>query len=64
MRPNGNKQQLEPWIGVFYFNRKDSRVIVPKKVVGVGWTLNFANPRTYVFIIAVILIVFIFNYLS
>jgi len=41
------------WRGIFYFNRRDPRIRVPKLDPRLGWTLNFANPYTYVIIIAV-----------
>ena len=50
------------WVGVFYFNRKDSRLIVPKRIEGLGWTINFANPYTYVLLIAIVAIIISFNY--
>jgi hypothetical protein len=28
----------------FYFNRKDPRIIVPKRISSMGWTMNFARP--------------------
>jgi len=31
-------------LGVFYFCREDPRMIVPKRLRGLGWTLNFARP--------------------
>jgi uncharacterized membrane protein len=31
------------WKGPIYLNKKDSRIIVPKKYPGIGWTLNFGN---------------------
>ena len=40
--------------GIFYFNRKDRRIIVPKRINMMGWTLNFANIYTYLFIIGII----------
>ena len=63
MRNKEHKQKTDNWIGVLYFNRKDSRVIVPKRISGMGWTLNFGNPYTYTIIIAITLIVIISNYL-
>ena len=30
-------------MGVFYFNKNDSRIFPPKRS-GAGWTVNFANP--------------------
>jgi len=64
MRNKEHKQKTDNWIGVLYINRKDSRVIVPKRILGMGWTLNFGNPYTDVVIIAIIAIVIVSNYLS
>ncbi|WP_221451772.1 DUF5808 domain-containing protein [Pedobacter sp. AK013] len=44
--------------GVFYFNRKDSRIIVAKRIKLLGWTLNFAHPISYIFIAIIFLFVF------
>ncbi len=35
------------WKGLFYMNRKDPRLVVPKLYPLMGWTLNFANPWVY-----------------
>ena len=51
------------WKGIFYFNRKDYRLIVPKNNPYLGWTLNFASPYTYLFLAAIIILVLIFEYL-
>ena len=42
------------WKGVFYFNKRDPRIIVPKLNPAMGWTLNFASPYTYIGLIALI----------
>ncbi len=39
--------------GIFYFNPNDPRVFVPKKYIGTGWTLNFANPYAYLVLIGI-----------
>ena len=39
----------------FYFNREDSRVLVPKRMRQSGFTFNFAHPVSY-FIVACILV--------
>ena len=31
-------------LGIFYFCRADPRMMVPKRMRGLGWTLNFARP--------------------
>jgi uncharacterized membrane protein len=46
--------------GIFYFNRKDRRILVPKRIMGMGWTLNFANIYAYVLILGIFLVVLIF----
>ena len=38
-------------LGVFYFNRKDFRVILPKRNAMLGWTPNFARIETYLLLI-------------
>lgn len=48
-------QQLKAWqndpsnwiLGLFYFNRKDKRIMAPKRISALGWTLNFANPYAF-----------------
>jgi len=44
------------WKGVFYFNRKDPRLTVPK-LTGLGWTFNFASIYAWLLIIALVLII-------
>jgi len=50
--------------GIFYFNRNDSRIVVPKRNKMMGWTLNFANVYSYLLILGVILAVLIFKRLG
>jgi len=40
--------------GIFYFNRKDHRILVPKRINMMGWTLNFANIYTYFLLLGII----------
>jgi len=40
--------------GIFYFNKKDGRVVLPKYNKMLGWTLNFANFYTYLIILGFI----------
>jgi uncharacterized membrane protein len=42
--------------GIFYFNRKDSRFMVPK-ATKLGYTMNFAKPQAYIVIAFIILLV-------
>lgn len=50
--------------GLFYFNKKDKRVVLPKYQSERGWTVNFANPLSYLFILSLILIVISFIYFA
>lgn len=61
-----NSMSKDPgnWRGPFYFNRKDPRLTVPKQDPALGFTLNFASPFAYIFIIALILIIAGFAFLS
>ena len=45
--------------GLFYANREDSRIFVPKSNPWMGWTLNFANPYAYIVIAAIVLLMII-----
>ena len=48
--------------GIFYFNRKDSRIVVPKRIKWMGWTLNFGNRYSYIYLFcAIAFIVFILS---
>jgi uncharacterized membrane protein len=37
------RKNPDNWKWIFYVNRKDPRVIVPKLNPQMGWTLNFGN---------------------
>jgi len=50
--------------GLFYFNPRDTRIIVSKRVKGLGWTLNFANLWSYVIITVLIGLVIFIGFLS
>lgn len=48
-----DRLHLDPdnWkLGIFYFCRADQRMIVPKRIRGLGWTLNFARPLAVPFL--------------
>jgi uncharacterized membrane protein len=68
-----NSQEIEQWQkdpknwvwGMFYYNKKDSRIFVPKRIQWMGITVNFANQKTYLFLLGALLffcfIVFMIN---
>jgi len=48
-----NDPEKYKW-GIFYFDPEDSRVFVPKNIQWLGYTVNFANPLTYLILAAFI----------
>jgi len=52
----------ENWKGIFYFNRKDPRLVVPKFYSQLGWTLNFASPYSYLLIMVIVSIIIAAQY--
>ena len=69
MKTRPSQQMLESmsrnpdnWKGVFYFNRKDPRLMVPKQIPALGWTLNFASPYSWITLGGIILIVIVSSY--
>lgn len=50
--------------GIFYFNRRDGRIMVPKRTRMMGWTMNFANLYTYLLILGIIAVVLIVSMLG
>jgi uncharacterized membrane protein len=63
-----NQWQQDPsnwkW-GIIYFNPKDKRIFPPKRLKGLGWTVNFANPLSVIaFIIIVVLFSLFFDFIS
>lgn len=44
---------------IFYFNAKDSRILVPKYNKWMGWTFNFANIYSYLIILGIIAVILI-----
>ena len=49
--PSSNPSNYK--FGIFYYNPKDSRSVVPKLHPMMGWTLNFARPWAYIFLFLV-----------
>lgn len=40
------------YLWFIYFCREDPRIAVPKRIAGLGWTLNFAHPWAVPFLAA------------
>ena len=43
-------------LGIFYFNKKDKRLLPPKRIAGFGWTVNFANPYSIMLLVVIIVL--------
>jgi uncharacterized membrane protein len=48
--------------GFFYFDPKDSRIFVPKNIRWLGFTVNFANPLSYLIIAAIISLIVVIEF--
>ena len=56
-------QDPDNWVwGIFYYNKADKRIFPPKRIKEMGWTLNFANPKSVFASIALILTVLFLGY--
>lgn len=62
---NFQHEDPENWKwGIFYFNKRDFRAIVPKRNQMMGWTFNFAHSKAYIgisFILLMIILLSIIN---
>ena len=60
---NPSKETLEKWSkdpnnwiwGMFYYNPKDKRIFPPKKIEWMGFTTNFANTKSILAMIGILL---------
>jgi uncharacterized membrane protein len=55
MEPTENDSNYK--YGVFYYNKDDKRIIVPKRVKFLGWTFNFAHPVSYLIMAALAIVI-------
>jgi len=59
-----NRELYDQWhnnpsnwrMGVFYYNKQDKRLFPPKRLMGMGWTVNFANPYSYLTLLGIIIL--------
>ena len=57
-----SKETLEKWHkdpnnwkwGSFYYNKEDQRLLPPKRIAWMGWTVNFANPKSVALFAAIL----------
>jgi len=50
--------------GMFYYNPYDPRIMVPKRIPWMGWTLNFAQPGTIILIVGSFLFIMLLKVLE
>lgn len=61
---NITEEQKEAWhkdpanwrFGVFYYNREDPRLLPPKRVKLMGWTINWANHRSIQLMLGIMIV--------
>ncbi len=50
------ENEKSKWIwGIFYYNPDDKRLFPPKRNPAFGWTVNLANPKSVLALLAMIL---------
>ncbi len=62
-----NKEISDQWhddpsnwrLGIFYYNKKDKRLLTPKRIRGLGWTINFANPYSLLVLLVIIILILV-----
>ena len=60
-----SKETLGQWhkdpsnwkLGILYYNKKDKRIFPPKRLRGFGWTVNFANPYSFLTLLGIIILI-------
>jgi len=62
---NPDQETLEQWhkdpnnwkLGLFYYNPEDKRIFPPKRRAWMGFTVNFANPKSVIILLALLAII-------
>lgn len=56
---NNWHQDPNNWhLGMFYYNKQDQRMFVPKKIKWAGFTVNFANTKAILITIAFLFFIY------
>ncbi len=58
-----SKETLEKWRkdpnnwkwDFLYYNKEDKRLLTPKRIEWMGWTVNFANPNSILVFVLILL---------
>lgn len=64
---NPNQETLEKWhkdpnnwkFGLFYYNKEDKRILPPKRIKWMGFTINFANTKSVIGFLLFLVFVFL-----
>ncbi len=73
LKEKPSKETLKEWhdnpsnwkLGTFYYNKLDKRLLPPKRIKALGWTVNFANPYSYLgFLLFLIIFVVIIKLIT
>lgn len=55
------RKDPENWIwGLFYYNKEDKRLLPPKRIPIMGWTVNFANRNSVLLFVFMMLLIILF----
>ncbi len=55
------RKDANNWIwGMFYYNKEDKRLMPPKRIPIMGWTVNFANRNSVLLFVFILLIIILF----
>ncbi len=49
-------------LGISYCNKLDKRLFIPKRVQGLGWTVNFAHPYSYLTMLGLIIVFIVIGF--
>ncbi len=69
---NPPKETLDKWhkdpnnwkFGGIYYNKEDKRILPPKRIKWMGWTVNFANTKSVLFFITMLIVLLALLYFS
>jgi uncharacterized membrane protein len=54
---NWHKDPNNWYLGFIYYNPKDKRLLPPKKIQWMGYTINFANPYSVLLLLPLVVII-------
>jgi len=63
-KDNWHKDPNNWKLGIFYYNPEDKRILPPKKTAWMGWTVNFANLKSVVLFLGILIFAFATTYFS